>query len=171
MSIRPAVISPQRTQFAVSPSPQFGFLCDCTHAAVHITSRIVYCRARVLCAPRCVRFPSVLLSPCFICVPCRVFRAFSFYSHSLLPTPALRSPARSFPSSPCVQYCCVPTDYVSAASPRAPVQYSTLHLCCRCHVTHTNWSRALAASSVVAQDTHTPPSHIHIHSCRGQLTI
>src|SRR5882762_8479937 len=53
---------------------------------------------------------------------------------------------------------CFPTPYISAANPcaLALVQYSTFRFRCRCHVTRTNWSRALAASSVVAQDTTHP---------------
>src|SRR5258707_2071039 len=40
-----------------------------------------------------------------VCVPCRTCRAFSFYFHSLLPAPALHSPTRPFPSSPCAPQC------------------------------------------------------------------
>ena len=76
----------------------------------------------------CCEYPCVLgrLAPrarC-VCIPCRTCRVFSFYFHPLLPVPALHSPARSFPSSPCVQsiFVCVPTPYVSAASPCALVR-------------------------------------------------
>src|SRR5258705_9245007 len=46
------------------------------------------------------------------------------------------------------------------------LHYTSIPLCCRCHVTHTNRSRALAASSLVAQDTtHPPNTLISPHVC------
>src|SRR5882762_3596568 len=94
------------------------------------------------CITRCVRFPLVLCflrvpvhtrpfcSPPALCLrslphlPC-VFICF----HSLFPASALRSPACSFPSSPCVQsiFVCIPTPYVSAASPCALI-HTVFHI-------------------------------------------
>ena len=70
-------------------------------------------RTRPFCFPPALCLRSLPHLPCvFICF------------HSLFSASALRSPARSFPSSPCVQsiFVCVPTPYVSAASPCALVR-------------------------------------------------
>ena len=141
------------------------------------------------CITLCVRFLSILCfceCPCVLSrlvLPLRIVFVFPatpvmrFYYFPFISTaPALRAPAHPFPSSPCAPQRPVYLRSHGLRQRRAPVcththSYSTFRLRCRCHVTRTRWSRAFAASSWVAQDTHTPPLHIHIHSCRGQLTI
>src|SRR5882762_3461288 len=129
------------------------------------------------CITLCVRFPFV---SCFLRVPVRtrpsssppalrlrslpclsyIFVLFSFLSTA----PAARSPVVCVAPSVSIDRArALPRIVVFpriTSAPRARVhsytQYSAFCLRCRCHVTHTNWSRALAASRLVAQDT-TPP--------------
>src|SRR5882762_9823923 len=82
---------------------------------------LCFLRVPVRTRPFC--FPPALCSPSLPHLPC-----VSICFHSLFSASALRSPARSFPSSPCVQsiFVCVPTPYISAASLCA-LSYSIPH--------------------------------------------
>src|SRR5882762_6346469 len=121
------------------------------------------------CITRCVRFPvrfvfvastrvysAVSFTPALRLrslphLSC-VFIVFSFFSS----TPALCSPARPFPSSPCAPQrpeLLRSHDLRQRHEPaytRIP-HYTSVPLRCRCHVTRTNWSRAFSASRLVAQ--------------------
>jgi len=111
-----------------------------------------------VCFPLALRLRSLPHLSC-------IFILFSFPSIA----PALRSFVRYFPSSPCAPQRSAlfvfrfPTTYVSVESPGALVRpvFRIARLPLSRDANH--WSRALAASSWVAQDTHTLTYHIHTH--------
>src|SRR5882762_9295180 len=147
-SFDPRSFHPKRTQISFPLSPQFGFE--------------LIALARRCITPRCVYYRCLSLSRC-VCVPCRTRRAFSLLLHSFRPRPQrvplpfafphLRlaiEPVRSHASRR------IPTTYVSSESVHSYSSYFVFRLRCRCHVTRTNWSQALAASRLVALDTTHP---------------
>ena len=179
--------TPENTDFSF-PFPSVGFLCVHSRGGAHLSPRRLLSspcalrpalRAFPLSFRVCCEYPCILgrLAPCAycVCVPCHTCRAFSFVfllfrlcAHCA----PLRVPSHRARVLPSVQFICVPTAYVSAARPCALVR-TVFHIASPLPLSRdaNRWSRALAASNWVAQDTHTPPFHFHIHSCRGQMTI
>jgi len=158
-SFDPRSFHPTEHSIRLPSSPSFDF--------------VVIALAR-RCITLCVRFPFVL---CSLRVPVRTrpFSPLSRVAFAFLAAPIVRFRCYFTPfdcacsASPAV---CVPPPAFShraRALPRPVVfprltsaprvsyaQYSAFRRRCRCHVTRTNWSRALAASRLVGQDTTHP---------------
>src|SRR5258705_629495 len=160
-----------RIEYPVPPS-SVRIRSDRTRAAVHHPLRSY---SSSPCALPASGFACVSLSSCICCeCPCALGHLVPFCT------------AFSFPAAPAVRFHCVSIlfdcarialPYVSLSiepvcslanfqlsshglrqrrEPTCIPHYPSVPLRCRCHVTHTNWSRALAASSLVAQDTTHP---------------
>jgi len=137
------------------------------------------------CITRCVRFPFVLCflrvpvcirpfsSPrVFVCVPCRTCRAFSFV---FIPFPrvCIAFPCAFLPIEPaCPEYFHLRSHALRQR--REPVRTRTVfHLPSPLPLSRDAFQLVTCTCRVQSgcSGHHTPILHIHIHSCRGQLTI